>query len=63
MPEGVPPVAIEAWVDRAALRLVALHGELVDPDGGALSLDLELSDHDAEVDLTPPPSGDAEPSG
>jgi hypothetical protein len=63
MPEGIPPVEFEAWVDRAELRLVRLHGEVADADGGGLVLEVELSDHDAEVDLTPPPSADAEPTG
>lgn len=63
MPEGMPPVEIAAWVDRAELRLVRLHGTVVEGDSSALSLDLELSDHDAEVDLTPPPSTEAEPTG
>jgi hypothetical protein len=63
MPAGVPPVEIEAWVDRAELRLVRLHGELIEEDGSALSLDVELSDHDAEVDLTPPPSVEVDQTG
>jgi hypothetical protein len=56
MPAGVPPVELEAWVDRAELQIVRLQGGFVDAEAGTLAVEIELSAHDAAVDVSPPPS-------
>lgn len=63
MPDGVPPVKVEAWVDRAELQLVRLRGSFVDAGGSSVTLEIELSAHDAVVDVSPPPSDDVGPEG
>ena len=61
MPGGIPALAVEAWIERAELRLVGFRGAIVDAGGGSLLLEVVLSAHDAPVDVSPPPSDEVAP--